>query len=337
MNTDMRKCLIGLLIVLFSCEKPSEEVPVNVSFSLSGLQTKVTGVSYADESAVVRWTLFVFDMSGAWFRYGSSADAAPLVLRLQAGRPYRCLALVNCPLSGSGALNPATVSSAGELAGKVADLADNEPGRLLMFGEALLIPSAQTQSKTIYVKRLVSRVDVPGISIDFSSCPEWDGKSLMLRHIYVTNACKTTTYAEDNLSVPSALTAWYNPMGWHGYGGALAGADLLLGDRDINVEIDAAHPYSTPHSFYFYPNPTEEDSHRTDVWCPRRTRLVIEASVDGETYYYPIDIPLLTRNAVCSASNIVIHGPGWSHPEGGTITGSVLNLDWDAAAAVTLD
>ena len=333
--------LTGLfLLFLLSCGRmadPPSGGEASVSFRLCGTQTKVTGVSYADESAVLRWTVFVFDTRSGWFRWGSSAEAAPVTLSLVAGKRYLCLALVNYPLTGPGALHPSAVTSPDDLAEKVASLEDNEPGRLLMYGETVLMPTAGADVKTIQVRRLVSRVDVQGVSVDFSACPDWSGKTFLLKHIYVTNACRNSTYGADILSVSSARSAWYNTMGWHGGGAVSAAMDALLGDRDINASVDAAHPYSVSHSFYFYPNPVEDDDRRTDAWSPRCTRLVIEASVDGETFYYPIDIPPVERNSVCIAGNIVVHGPGWPEPEGGTLAGSILEVDWDIADPVILD
>ncbi|MBR4775645.1 MAG: hypothetical protein IK008_06070 [Bacteroidales bacterium] len=335
----IRYLLIGLSSLLLpACIKPAEEPSqVSVSFRLSREETKVTGASYMQESAVIRWSVFVFDVRTGGFRYGSSADAAPVVFSLQAGRVYRCLALANYPLTGPGALDPASVSSAEDLTEKVAGLDDNEPGKLLMYGESMLMPVPGEGEKTILVRRLVSRLEVRDISVDFSSCPEWTGKTLLLRHLYITNAYKTTRYGEDVTSVSPARSSWYNSLGWHGGGDVSASMDALLGDRDLNVAIDESHPYSAVHSFYFYPNPVEEDSYRTDSWTPRHTRLVLEASVDGETYYYPIDIPPAGRNSVFSATGIVIHGPGWEHPEGGTISGSMIDVAWDVAESIILD
>lgn len=329
MNTDMRlrRLLIGFL--LLACTKPQEDALVSVSFRLCSQETKVTGATYADESAVTCWSVFVIDSSTGWFRHGSSADSAPVVLPLKAGRPYRCLALVNYPR--------ADLISAEDPAGTVVSLADNAPGRLLMFGERTLMPVAGMSEVPLSVRRLVVKLTIRGISVDFSSCPEWAGKTLHLRHIYVTNACLYSTYGEDPFSVSPARSAWYNTLGWHGGGSVSAALDALLADRDLDVALDEVHPYSDAHTFYFYPNPTDVDSFRTDTWSPRHTRLVLEAAVDGETYYYPIDIPALGRNSVCSATDIVIHGPGWKHPEGGTVADATVEVNWNTASAITLD
>ena len=316
-------------MILISCSKPAEEPFVQVSFCLSGPETKVTGVSYDDESAVACWSVYVFDVSTDWFRYASSADASPVVLSLKAGRPYRCLALVNS--------SPEGVVSADDLAGRMVSLADNAPGQLLMYGERTFIPVAGMSEVDLHVKRLVVKLKIQGISVDFSSCPEWTGKTLLLKHLYVTNAYMTSTFGEDPLSVSPARSAWYNTLGWHGAANASATVDALLSDRNINASIDETHPYTTSHCFYFFPNPVEEDSFRTDIWSPRHTRLVIEASIDGNTYYYPIDIPPVNRNCVCLASNVVIHGPGWSHPEGGTFAEATVEVDWNTADAIILD
>lgn len=324
---------LSLLFIIPGCRNERPESPlVEVSFTCSEPQTKAAGASEADEYAISRWTVYVFDTRSGWFRYGSSDDAAPVTLQLQAGRPYACVALVNWPPDREP--NPSTVLSAGDLAGKTACLEENAPGRLLMFGEDRLIPVPGTSEKNIRVRRLVARLDVRGISLD---CPEWSGKTILLRHIYVTNACKTTQYGMDLTSVSSARTNWYNTLGWHGGGDASESMDALLSDRDIDAVIDATHPYTVPHTYYFYPNPVEDDVHNPSGWSPRHTRLVLEAAVDGENYYYPITLPPVSRNQICRASGIVIHGPGSPYPEGAALADGSLSIDWEVADPIILE
>jgi hypothetical protein len=328
----IRKLIWGLLL-LISCSKPSALPDAAVFLSVREAVTKVTDASYERESAVTRWTVFVFDTGNGWYRYASSEDAAPLSFSLRAGRRYACLALVNPPLS----LNPETVASADDIRGMTARLEDESPGCLQMYGECLLLPSSGTQRQEILVKRLSSRLELRGVNVDFSAWPAWAGKTLQLRHIYVTNAYRTTAYGEDYASVSPLRSAWYNTLGWHAGESASAALDALLGERNLNAAIDADHPYTLCHTFYLYPNPVDEDSRLTSAWTPRFTRLVLEAEVDGETYYYPADVPAMHRNQACSVSSVVIRGPGSSTPEGAALTSDVFSVSWDGGEHIILE
>lgn len=335
----IEKYLIGLL-VLCSCVKPARHPApsAEVSFTLSDHVTKLTGAPDGHESAVSHWAVFVFDTGSGWCRYGCSEDGTALSLSLTQGRRYECLAVVNYPRSGSRALNPPEIHGASQLRSCIAQLEENAPGYFLMTGERLLVPVARYAQLEILVERLVSRLDVEGIRVDFSSWPDWASESLLLRHIYVTNAYKTAPYGDIGLQQSALRTAWYNTLGWHGGGDASAALDMLLSERDIDVLIDGNHPYTTRHSFYFYPNPLAEDDRQTLEWTPRHTRLVIEAEVAGTVYYYPADIPSsLRRNQRCSAGEVVIRGPGSSSPEGTTLARNAFSVEWDGGEKITLD
>lgn len=328
-----RILLWGLMLLLFSCGKPAVPSGAEVCFSVRETATKVTGADYAGESAVMRWTVFVFDMAGGGYRYASSTDASELSLSLRAGRRYACIALVNPPLS----LNPGTVASADALREMTARLEDEGPGCFQMYGESMLFPFPGEQRHEIQVKRLVTRLEVCGVYADFSSFPSWAGKPLRLRHIYVTNAYKASAYGEDPVFPSPSRDAWYNTLGWRKGETACPALDELLGDRNLDVRIDAAHPYTARHTFYLYPNPVDEDSRRTEAWSPRFSRLVLEAEVDGETYYYPADVPAMHRNQLCSISRVVIRGPGSSTPEGTALTSDVFSVNWDGGEQIILE
>ena len=90
-------------------------------------------------------------------------------------------------------------------------------------------------------------------------------------------------------------------------------------------------PYATGHHFYCYPNPTEEDSHGS-AWSPRYTRLVVDATLGGTLYHYPVNIPKPLPNTSYQITNLTVTGPGSSDPdipvEKGSITFSITITDW---------
>ena len=324
---------------------------VTVVFSASGkVNSKVTGVSDENERQIGRWTIFAFDDEKGNFRYDSALEGSPLPLKLASGRRYTCYAIVNYPATGIGAFDPSTVRSREDLTGKVAYLGDNRISALLMFGSVQITPQAESEENvTINVKRLVSRIDLRGLSVDFDGKPWLAAKTFRLRSIYITNACRTTLYGRDYLftELSSTRSVWYNTGGWHRGEEAESGIDALLGDLNINTVVSAGSPYTGEHSFYAFPNPTPEsaDIRTIEAWTRRCTRLVIEASIDEDVVYYSINVPEMVRNRIYAASSLVIHGRGSNDPEIIDIDPDIIEVSvqpviddsWDGAGDIILD
>ena len=325
--------LTGMLLLVAACAKPvpdeyytPEEETAPVAFSLSGdleRESKITGSTDVGERTVVRWAVFVFDDEDGQYVYRTSENGNGLTVKLRVGRNYKAYAMVNYPLTGSGALVPASVRTADDLVNKVASLSDQKAGELMMYGSLpfyLNAGAAQVlQEKSIAVTRLVSRLDVKGISTDFSEKPQLAAKIFTLRHIYVTNVYRTSRCSSDYLpgELSSQRMAWYNTMGWHRGEPAQESLDALLGQRNIDAVITPSSPYTAPVSFYAFPNatPVSEDTHDTGSWRNRCTRIVLEATLDDDTYYYQITAPAMRRNYIYEAVDIVIRGLGSRDPE----------------------
>ena len=317
-----------LLCGTLSCAKPlpfelspdgehSDDDLVTVVFRITDA-TKITGVSEDNERSVQRWAVIAFDSDGE--RSSRTASfASEIPMNLHAGHEYTVCAVVNYPVSGVGAFNPDAVRTPADLSDKVAYLTDNQEDALIMYGSVTCRPE-QTGAdeppveKSIGVTRLVSRIDIKQLSVDFSASSLLDGKTLTLRHIYITNAYRTSRYGSDYpyAELSASRTAWYNTMGWHRGESADAAMDRLLGERDLNIDIASGQTYQTAHSFYAFPNPTAKEDDSTDIeyWEKRSTRLVLACEIEGTLYYYPIRLPSMKRNTIYSAENIVITGLG---------------------------
>lgn len=334
--------ILAVTGMLFSCAKQLAPVDpdaptgdselVDVVFMVSDdSDTKVTGISEANEKKVDRYTVFAFDSESNWVTYKTSSAGENVTLTVRSGRNYRCYALVNYPVSGAGSLNPAGVTSESDLTGKVAYLSDNSASSLLMYGmETVSVspvvydPEADPstivpESKTIHVHRLVSRIDVPKVAVDFTGKSYFDGKTFVLTGIYLTNLYRTTKYGSDYTysELSSTRSAWYNGGGWHLGDVPDAAIDALVGDRGLNVTLTKASPYTVSHSFYAFPNacPVGSDEHQMGVWRKRCTRIVIEATLDGETMYYQVNVPSMEHNRIYAVNNVVITGRGSNNPE----------------------
>lgn len=346
---------MAILGLFASCAKPlpapadeptgTSEL-INVIFHVSDEDdtiTKVTDITEGNEVRVNRWCVFVFDNESTWFAYRTSTSGN-IEISLRAGREYKAYALVNYPTSGVGAFVPSSVTSESDITGKVAYLSDNTVSSLLMYGELSFVPvntdndptsnpgvqqaMAQTE-KIIHVSRIVSRIDIQNISVDFSAKPHLAGKTFVLKHIYMTNIYRSSKYNADYLynNLSSARSAWYNTGGYHRGEQPVAGIDALVSDRDVNATLSTSS-HTAKHSFYTFPNQTalSVDQHQMTTWTKRCTRIVLETTLDGTTYYYRINVPEMARNRIYSAVNVVIHGLGSTDPEEDIIPEDVLDV-----------
>ena len=362
--------LVAALVAAASCAKPLSSVPthrtvvegerVTLSFSaLDGLRTtKLTGVSEANETNIARWAVFAFEDATGLVSYGTSSSSASINMTLIAEHDYTIYAVVNYPTSGIGALDPSAISTAADLTNKVSYLTDNTYNRLLMFGSTTLTParldydpedapgSYTPESVTINVQRMVSRIDVVKVAVDFSAKPHLAAKTFTLKGLYLTNVYRTARYGSDYAfsELSATRTAWYNTGGWHRGESADAGIDALASNTGINVVIDGSTPYNVKNSFYAYPNatPIGSDMHAMGSWYRRCTRIIIEADMDGTVMYYQVNVPSMERNHIYSVSNIVIKGLGSKDPEvidyyedGESVSYSIETSDWDGDYSVT--
>lgn len=288
-----------------------DSVMAEAVFSVRDVTKATSGIS---ESAINHWCVMLFDIANpdACY-YGSSDSGEDITCVARKDRGYRAYAIANYPKDGPGAFDPSLVSSESQLTGFTSLLAGNSPGSLTMFGGILLysLPSTRTP---ITLTRLCSKVQIQKITLDVTD-PAYSGKDLIVNALYLTNVYCASSFGEDH-AVPSAdENLWYNASGWHG-SGSIERLDAMLGDKGLQERITHGGSYTVTHSFYAYPNATTAgDDSRSDVWSPRCTRLVIEASFGNKLYYYPVTITDMKRNFNYTVTEAIIHGPGSKDPE----------------------
>lgn len=198
---------------------------------------------------------------------------------------------------------------------------------VMMGTKDVEITSATTVE--IAVDRLAARVWVKKITKNFSAAGLQDSEFKIVR-MYLTNVVNQINLGRD--FVPDATEAyWYNMMQYDetaekvsekdkfilrtGCAGIVPGTRTEPGSVDLAVE----------NAMYAYPNPTQSDNLEGSTgmytgpeggpWSIRPTRLVIEATLDGQLYYYPITLPSLEYNKSYEISNLVITRPGSDDPD----------------------
>ena len=127
----------------------------------------------------------------------------------------------------------------------------------------------------------------------------------ILKKVYLTNVAGDKSY----LSETADPSLWYNQI----VRTQSSEVDALVYDEISDVNLKESKTYTVKHHFYCYPNPCDEDSFSSE-WSPRPTRLVVEAELGGELYYYPVALPPLQQNTKYHVSLRIVR-PGATSPE----------------------
>lgn len=333
--------LIGIFTV-FSCSRPDvpeipgpEEDLVTVTFAPGDGQTRLSSVTDANERRVERWALYLFDGNGNHITHGvftraSETENPYITLSVNPGT-YRACAVVNYPTAKPGQFSP-TAMTLSALRGVGSFLQNNAYNRLLMYGETQVeLTSGSALMKTIPVSRLVSRVGIGSVTVDMTN-PVLAAQQFTIRRLFLTNVHESSTYGADIAASDMnwQRTRWYNTVGYHTSGSGYMGTNAWVTGTDSGLDALTSESLTLPMSdgatvqlnryFYCYPNPTTEaqDIYRNDAWAnwrTRRTRLVIEATLGSQTYYYPISISEMARNMSYFAGAVTIRRPGSLDPE----------------------
>lgn len=289
----------------------SERAKITVNIYGATSTKASAGVSAENESAVSDLQLFVFDSSGKIESYQKS-QSRTFSLNVSTGNKD-FIALANCPDLGS-------VATKDELLQTVSRLENNGLAHFEMAGQKSGSISGKT-TVNIEVKRLVAKVSIDRITASFTS-PYLASLEFKVLGIYLTNVVSTNNYA-----MTAGTFNWLNKLSRDDSSPAAA-----LTQDSINQVITSASPYTASHTFYCYPNPTSSDSESAS-WSDRHTRLVVEASLGGNTVYYPVQLPIIERNKSYSITNLVISKKGSSHPwediKTADIEYSITVADWE--------
>ena len=290
----IRTLLFVAALSALSCGKlsTSEEAElIRVSVGVSGVvQTKVTGiVSNGDDSEGRVNTLQVFVFNGNDRDGYALVDGASAVDVVCSAGYREVWAVVNGEdLSG--------VTTKRALLSCVATLPDRHD-RFVMVGHTALTLEPDS-GISVPVSRLAARVVLRGIRNVFKNSAQAD--AFHLDAVYLVNVSGDIDYGR---SVDYAVTRWYNRKGYEPEN-SISGITYDVIDAD--VAYDAT--YGAVHSLYAMPNP-----HAPligGVWTPRRSLLVVRATIAGAAMSYPIVLPVLESNKSYEISLLSISRPG---------------------------
>ncbi|MBR1537879.1 MAG: hypothetical protein IJ636_00045 [Bacteroidales bacterium] len=296
----------ALLVTAASCDREpcaacaEEEARRHVMLELTGsvLQTKALDVPSLSESNVVRCRLYVFSRSGDLVGSYDSPDG-----RFEfylTDETYDFVAVANKGgLPSSGITKP-------ELLETVALLSENAAGSFVMAGQLDDHLIASDEKITVEVRRLVGKVSYV-VRTRFSGALA--SETFTLEEIFLTNVTGRCALQPSD-TPPASSDLWYNKMDRTETEPDEV-ADLLFGL--VGRPMKALDSIATGHSFYPYPNCSQDNRDKTG-WGSRCTRFVVRATLAGRTTYYPVTLPEVRRNCHYHI-DLTISNYGVEHPE----------------------
>lgn len=299
------------------------------------METKATGIKddATDTKKVNSLQVFAFDANGVLRSYESTTSGASVTMKLNIGQTYTFYAVANN--YGASAWKYSDVASVTTEAGFksiMTDLKDNGKTDLLMYSQTGVKQAitSSTTSVSIEVTRLVSKIQIKKIVVDFGTNAALKSKSFKIDSIFVINAAAKETFG----LTPETTVTYYNKAKF------IAGAaDALLLDKlatpfELSTSAGVASAYSTVHTFFTYGNATSKP-----------TRLVVSCNWGGERTYYPINIvgadSKLSPNCAYTINQLTIKGLGSDDPdvvpERKDFTASVTIKDWGTGFEKTVE
>lgn len=310
------------------------EVLVNITAG-TAMETKATGIKddATDTKKVSSLQVFAFDANGVLRAYENTTSGSSVSMKLNTGQEYTFYAVANnYGASAWKYADVASVTTQTGFASIMTDLKDNAKDNLLMYSQTGLKKtiSNTVSSISIEVTRLVSKIQIKKIVVDFGTNAALKGKSFKIDSIYVINAAAKETFG----LAPEATVTYYNQ------GKFISGnANSLLMDKlstpfELSSSAGVAKAYETVHTFFTYGNKTAKP-----------TRLVVSCNWGGERTFYPINIigadSALNPNCAYIVNQLTIKGLGSDDPdvvpERKDFTASVTVKDWATGFEKTVE
>lgn len=272
-------------------------------------ETKTTGQTEANEKSIKSCQIFVFRADNG------KLDASTYVGSLNESGSYSVT--LNCT-SGSrniyavvNAVKDYTSSIKDETSLKAlnTDLKDNAADALFMCGSASSTLAEGACSVAVTVKRAAASIILSKISVDMDAAAYQGAGLFKVTKVYLLNVCGRTNFAMTTKPSAVGTDYWYAQLKEETDS---AKKKLISDDLSTAVTIENGASSTKKYTYYAYPNNCSHSTSKT--FSQRATLLVVEAKLDGETYYYPLKFDSLESNKRYTVTNLTIHRPGSKTP-----------------------
>ena len=321
---------VAIASLACSKENPSEQAAQKTQMAtlevnvFDGITTRATSVNDANIGTAERdIQVLVFNSEGDLLAYGANEDSSTKVsLSIPTGT-VECYAVVNSYDDLS------VIATKSVFLKHLSHLKDNDPTRMEMLGSVSKTVAAGANSVSIAVKRFASKVQIDKITPAFAA-PAHKAMEFKLVGVYLINVNGSCPYTMIPTGA-SESTGWYNKRKYVSGDCNHLITDKLSTPVVMQTTAGTVTPYSTPHYLYCYPNPVTTDI-STTTWSERISRLVVETTLGGTTYYYSVNIPTPQCNTVYQITNMKITGLGTDTPDAvvqkGSLSVSLTVTDW---------
>ena len=304
--------MVPALLLALSCEKPvpdtavsTEELIMTIDLGKEDTKSGNYLTEFASERAVLGVEYFIFDSDGRLEAKASGCGTSAVSVRVSQGTKA-VWAAVNFPSSRF-----TDILTLSQFEAREVSFADFGTGRFPMSGKkTVAITGTGTASVSIPVERFVSRICIAEVRNSLAG--SLSGKEMVLRYSFLSNVPGNSKVNGDS---PSSRL-WYNRFGRRdgaGQNAVIASSSdasypsLTFADHDESWIT--SNNYEAPYAcMYFFPNPTTSDvTGWSSAFSPRYTRIVNVIEIDGDTYYYPVNIVGARRNHAYTLYLTVTH------------------------------
>lgn len=316
MKTFNSFSLVALAILsLASCQKSNTASPVpdgyrKVDFTIEGLDTRAANSKL--ESSVSNIQVSVFDKQGNYITGGESNGNS-----LQLNVPVNVDSFKVCALA-NGSSKVFGITSLEALKASTSVLGESDD-KFEMFSIKEDTDLKPGETCSLKVRRFAAKVEIDSIKDSISY-----NHTFSLEKIYLINV---STKSDFEFKVDSQAIVYKQ------YGKYVPSETDVKGFTfdSLGLAMPATKLYDTKHCFYCYPNPL-----KAETGTARFTRLVLEAKLNGTTYYYPVNITGngagIESNKLYKITRMTITGPGSLSPDVPVskqdLTFSVEVIDW---------
>ena len=286
--------LCAAALALISCNKSinkdieaeEQEATLSLSLQVGNVEalTKATGDAHgnqANDNTVATLDILIFNNDNvspgvgklvSYKRFTASDGLANLQVRTTTG-PKLIYAVAN-----SHKATWTDVQSLGQFQALTTTLKNENIKDFVMVGSATVTMNPTTDV-AITLERMAAKVVLTSFKTNFAGGP-YAGQSLSSIKAYLVNVNSEKTLFDGSAI---ATTAWLNKAAFSSTDVAACTMTGCISDDIAGTVSDAGH--ATPHHFYAFENLVQNENA-----ADRMTRLVIEATLDGVKYYYPINI-----------------------------------------------
>ena len=309
-TTRMISMLLPVALLALSCAKP-EPIEVDtlgqvcISIDL-GADTKASNYTteWNNEKTVHSVGYYIFDSQGRLEAVWNASSAAAVSGRVTSGTKT-VWAVVNIPASRF-----SDVRTLPQFEAKEVSFADMSTSSFPMSGKKSVYVGTGNVTTSIPVERFVARLCVAKITNGLSGAHA--NADVFLRSVFLSNVLGNARV--DGGTASSYL--WYNKCARMSGGGSGAliqdEQDSDLSDflfYDLGYEYleqgDSSEPYCC---MYMFPNPITTDVNGwANPFTLRLTRVVAAIEIDGECYYYPVNLKGIKRNNAYTLYLTVTH------------------------------